>query len=255
MYLNSAESSLFWQSHLFVNIFRHADATTGFGKKVFGSGTKVLPDDQIILELIMHVCPHLQSLNEEENESFLEKMLEHVKKKGGPYKMQEHPENKKRKPLKFAKNIKVSEPAGSSGENTTMLIGGFTRRPTPLKKVKLRQTPTNRQKMTSPPSFIKNSQQQVSALPDQFGGPVQVVKPTIIGQLGGGLSDDTAIGDLPRPSASAAAAVKFLAMRATTSSPLAFTTSQPGKPTSEDKDQIRYFYQSLSSPLSVLQRL
>ena len=172
--------------------------------------------------------------------------------------MQEHPANKKRKPLKFAKNIKVSKPAGSSGENTTMLTGGFTRRPTPLKKVKLRQTPTNRQQMTSPPSFIKNSQHQVSALPDQFGGPVQVVKPTIIGQLGGGLSDDAAIGDLPRPSAasaSASAAVKFLAMRATTSSPLAFTTSQPGKPTSEDKDQIRYFYQSLSSPLSVLQRL
>ena len=170
--------------------------------------------------------------------------------------MQEHPANKKRKPLKFAKNIKVSKPAGSSGENTTMLTRGLTRRPTPLKKVKLRQTPTNRQKMTSPPSFIKNSQQQVSALPDQFGGPVQVVKPTISGQLGGELSDDAASGDLPRPSAaSASAAVKFLAMRATTSSPLAFTTSQPGKPTSEDKDQIRYFYQSLSSPLSVLQRL
>ena len=238
------DTTILVTSHICEYIFRHADTTTGFGKKVFGSGTKVLPDKII---LVIYVS-HLQPLSEDESESFLEKMIEHVKKKGGPYKMQEHAANKKRKPPSLAKKTKGSEPTGLSGQNSTTLKRVLTRRPTPLKKVKLRQTSTIRHPSSPPPS-VKVKQDPASAPLGQFGQ--QPVKPTSIGgqpSISGQLSDD--IGDPPQPSAE-----KFLAIKATTtttSSPSASTTTRSGKPPSEDKDQIRYFYQSLSSPLFVI---
>ena len=195
----------------------------------------------------MYACPDLQSLSEEEHESFLEKMLDHVKKKGGPYKMQEHAANKKRK---LAKDTKVSEPAGLSGKNTT-LKRDLRRRPTPLKNVKLRQTSTIRP-LTSTPS-VKKKHQPGSVQFGQFDKPLQLVEPNIggrpipSGQLGGGPSHDAAIGNSPpQPSA-----VKFVAIRATTtttttSSPADMTTKPYGTPLKEDQDQIRCFYQPLS---------
>ena len=153
--------------------------------------------------------------------------------------MQEHAANKRRN---MAKNTKGNEPAGFSGKNTT-LNRGLIRRPTPLKKMKLRQSSTIRQ-LSSPPSVVKKKHQPASVQLGQFDKPLQLVDSTIGGQLGGGPSDDAAIDNFPQPSA-----VKFVAIRATTtttSSPSAMTIKRSSKPPKGDQDQIRCFYQQLS---------
>ena len=164
--------------------------------------------------------------------------------------MQEHAANKKRKPPPLAKDTKGKEPPGLSSQNSTASKRVLLRRPTPLKKVKLRQTATIRHQ-SSPAPAVKEKQQPASAPLGQFGEqPLQVVEPTSVGgqpTISGQLSDAAAIVD----SAHQPSAERFLAMRATTitNSPSALTTTPSGKPPGEDQDQIRYFYQSVSSPL------
>ena len=170
----------------------------------------------------------------EESESFLKKMLDHVRKKGGPYRMREHPANPNRRvsipnsnqdPNRQVsipnnnrdQNRRVSIPtknwdtsvAASEMRVTTTLKPDreINRRPTPLKNMKMRQTSKNT------PNPINNGSLRNSVLRGHFGdllhknktalvelGKDELFRPGI--QLEDQGSDDngaTIITDLPQP--------------------------------------------------------
>lgn len=144
--------------------------------------------------------------------------------------MEEHPANKKRKlPIENAKGgkLRATSQKPRSKPTTTMVL---SRKPTHLKKVKLRQPSAIRQ-LKSPPSVKKLHQIGEPTI----GGPQIDGQAIFSGQLDGQPSDDAA-----NPTQSSEANVQ-LAIRATatTNSPLALTTTSPETPPKEGQDQIR----------------
>ena len=165
---------------------------------------------------------YLQEVNtKEESESFLKKMLDHVRKKGGPYRMREHPANPNRRvsiPNSYQDpNRRVSIPtknwdtnvAASEMRVTTTLKPDreINRRPTPLKNMKMRQTSKNT------PNPINNGSLRNSVLRGHFGdllhknktalvdlGKDELFRPgTQLEDQGSDDNDATIITDLPQP--------------------------------------------------------
>ena len=178
---------------------------------------------------------YLQEVNtKEESESFLKKMLDHVRKKGGPYRMREHPANPNRRvsipnsnqdPNRQVSipnnnrdpNRRVSIPtknwntsvAASEMRVTTTLKPDreINRRPTPLKNMKMRQTSKNT------PNPINNGSLRNSVLRGHFGDLLHKNKTALVdfgkGELfrpgsqledqGSDDNDATIITDLPQP--------------------------------------------------------
>ena len=147
---------------------------------------------------------YLQKVNmKEEGDSFLKKMLDHVRKKGGPYRMREHLANPNRR-VSFPTKDRDTE------KDTTTLTPDrdIIRRPTPLKNMKMRQTSKN-----TPNPINNGSPKRNSVLHGHFGdllhknktalvelGKDELSRPGI--QLGDQGSDDnsaTIITDLPQP--------------------------------------------------------
>ena len=124
----------------------------------------------------------------EESESFLKKMLDHVRKKGGPYRMREHPANPNRRVSipnsNQDPNRRVSIPtknwdtnvAASEMRVTTTLKPDreINRRPTPLKNMKMRQTSKNT------PNPINNGSLRNSVLRGHFGDLLHKNKPALV---------------------------------------------------------------------------
>ena len=165
---------------------------------------------------------YLQEVNmKEESESFLKKMLDHVRKKGGPYRMREHPANPNRRVSipnsNQDPNRRVSIPtknwdtsvAASEMRVTTTLKPDreINRRPTPLKNMKMRQTSKNT------PNPINNGSLRNSVLRGHFGdllhknktalvdlGKDELFRPgTQLEDQGSDDNDATIITDLPQP--------------------------------------------------------
>ena len=212
-YIHILNPSLFYKqiidnskTILFANLCRNAaDASIGYGKKVLGPGTKVeyvfisfskmkyelayQEPKFVTIKSLSHV--YLQKVNmKEESESFLKKMLDHVKKKGGPYRMREHPANPNRRVSipnsNQDPNRQVSIPNNNRGPNRRVSIPTknwdtnvaasemrvtttlkpdreINRRPTPPKNMKMRQTSKNT------PNPINNGSLRNSVLHGPFG--------------------------------------------------------------------------------------
>ena len=163
---------------------------------------------------------YLQEVNIKE-ESFLKKMLDHVRKKGGPYRMREHPANPNRRVSipnsNQDPNRRVSIPtknwdtsvAASEMRVTTTLKPDreINRRPTPPKNMKMRQASKNTQ------NPINNGSLRNSVLRGHFGDLLHKNKTALVDlgkdelfrpgtQLEDQGSDDneaTIITDLPQP--------------------------------------------------------
>ena len=218
---------------------------------------------------------YLQKVNmKEEGDSFLKKMLDHVRKKGGPYRMREHPANPNRR-------VSILTKDRDTEKDTTTLTPDrdIIRRPTPLKNMKIRQI--SRQPDT--PNHIKNGNpDRNSVLHGHFGDLLHKNKTALVelgkdelsrpgSQLGDEGSDDngaTIITDLPQPLRSPATKPaistntskdwpSLLRLRSSSDEtgtntststttpkppPLLFTNNPLDQLTSEgEQDQIRYF--------------
>ena len=164
---------------------------------------------------------YLQKVSiKEEGDSFLKKMLDHVRKKGGPYRMREHPANPNRRVSIPNNNRDPNRRVSIPTKNWDNSVAAFervtttlkpdreiNRRPTPLKNMKMRQTSKNT------PNPINNGSLRNSVLHGHFGDLLHKNKTALVdlgkdelfrpgSQLRDQGSDDndaTIITDLPQP--------------------------------------------------------